>query len=434
VVLRRSLEIEPGVVAVRLPDERCSAVDREPTGGETTPSSDTTMETIRLLTFSTLYPNNMRPNHGIFVENRLRHLIADGRASATVVAPVPWFPSRSPRFGEWAAHAGVVAVETRHGIEVRHPRFPAVPMIGMSTAPYLLYRAVLPAVRRLLVAGQRFDAIDAHYAYPDGVAAVWLGRALGLPVVVTARGTDLNLIPRYALPRALLRRMITDAAALVAVSAALKQALVSLGAPGSKVTVLRNGVDTSLFRPGDRVAARAALGLTRPTLLSVGLLIERKGHHRVIEAMTQLPDFDLLIVGEGPEHEHLAALISQLDLEQRVRLLGARPHADLPPIYGAADILVLASSREGWANVLLEAMACGTPVVASNIWGNPEVVGEPAAGVLADENTPDGIAAAVRRLSVQLPPREATRAYAERFDWSATTEGQLALFGALRKR
>jgi glycosyltransferase involved in cell wall biosynthesis len=421
------------MVAVRLSDHQYAGTNRA-TGGQETSDPDKTMATLRLLTFSTLYPNNTRPNHGIFVENRLRHLIADGRASSTVMAPVPWFPSRLPMFGEWAAHAGVASVETRHGLTVHHPRFPVVPMIGMSLAPYLLYRATLPAVRRLIAAGQRFDAIDAHYAYPDGVAAVWLGRALGLPTVVTSRGTDVNLIPRYAIPRALLRRMIADAAALIAVSGALKQALMALGAPDRKVTVLRNGVDTTLFRPGDRAASRAALGLARPTLLSVGLLIERKGHHRVIEAMTRLPDFDLLIVGEGPERERLAALISKFGLQQRVRLLGARPHAELPAIYGAVDILVLASSREGWANVLLEAMACGTPVVASNIWGNPEVVGESAAGVLADENTPEGIAAAVQRLAAQLPPRAATRAYAERFDWSATTEGQLALFGALRNR
>ena len=389
------------------------------------------METIRLLTFSTLYPNNVRPNHGIFVENRLRHLVASEHASSTVVAPVPWFPSRSPRFGDWARHASVAPTEVRHGITVYHPRYPVIPWIGMSAAPYLLYRATLPTLRLLLASGQRFDAIDAHYVYPDGVAAVWLGRTLGLPTVVTARGTDVNLIPRYVLPRALIRRAIAGAAALIAVSAAIKNELVALGAPDDKVTVLRNGVDLNQFRPVDRAAARAALGLTRPTLLSVGHLIERKGHHRVIEAMTRLPEFELLIVGEGPEHDRLAALIERLGLAEGVRLLGARPHVELPSLYGAADILVLASTREGWANVLLEAMACGTPVVASNIWGNPEVVRDAAAGVIADDNTPEGIAAAVQRLFARLPDRAATRGYAELFSWESTTVGQIALFESL---
>jgi len=389
------------------------------------------METLRLLTFSTLYPNSERRNHGIFVENRLRHLVASGRADSVVVAPVPWFPSRSQRFGDWAINAGVPRFEERHGIAVHHPRYPVIPRLGMSVAPWLLYRAALPAVRRLLASGQRFQAIDAHYVYPDGVAAVWIGDALGLPTVITARGTDINLIPRYAIPRALIRRAIAGAAALIAVSTAIKTELVALGAPDDKVTVLRNGVDLAMFRPMDRTAARAALGLVRPTLLSVGHLIERKGHHRVIEAMTRLAEFDLIIAGEGPERDRLTALIERLGLGGRVRLLGSRPHDELPALYSAADMLVLASSREGWANVLLEAMACGTPVVASNIWGNPEVVRRPEAGVIVDENSAEGIAAAVRRLAARLPDRAATRSYAEQFSWDATTDGQLALFGAL---
>ncbi len=387
------------------------------------------MAPIRLLTFSTLFPHAARPNHGIFVENRLRHLLAGGKATSTVLAPVPWFPSRSERFGDWALNARAPASETRHGIEIRHPRYPVIPRIGMSVAPWLLYRAMVPEVAGLLAEGHRFDAIDAHYIYPDGVAACWLGRRFGLPVVMTARGTDVNLIPRYRVPRRLIQGAIRDASALIAVSAALKRVLVDLGAPDEKVTVLRNGVETDLFRPpADRKAVRARLGLKGPTLVSVGGLIERKGHHRTIEAMCQLAGFELLIAGEGPERQRLSALIETLGLGDRVRLLGPWPHKELPMLYGAADASVLASSREGWANVLLESMACGTPVVAANIWGNPEVVCAPAAGVIYEPNTPGGIVAGVLRLFSNLPYRSATRAYAEPFSWDDTTAGQLALF------
>ena len=350
------------------------------------------------------------------------------------MAPVPWFPSPSPRFGDWAKYASVAQYEIRHGIVVHHPRYPVVPRFGMSIAPYLLYWAALRSIQRLPVEVRCVDAIDAHYVYPDGVAAVWLGQRLGIPVVITARGTDVSLIPQYALPRRLIRRAIDGAAALIGVSGAIKAALVDLGASPDKVTVLRNGVDTALFRPVDRDMVRAALGLVRPTLISVGLLIDRKGHHRVIEAMTRLPKMDLIIVGEGPERGRLSALIEHLGLTSSVRLLGAWPHVELPMLYGAADALVLASSREGWANVLLESMACGTPVVASNIWGNPEVVQAPEAGVIAQENTPDGIASAVRGLFAHLPARTMTRAYAERFSWDATTAGQIALFRLLCAR
>jgi glycosyltransferase involved in cell wall biosynthesis len=384
---------------------------------------------IRLLTFSTLFPHAGRPNQGIFVENRLRHLLESHEATSLVFAPVPWFPSCAPIFGDWAVHASAPAEEIRHGIAIRHPRYPVIPKAGMSIAPWLLYRAMAPQLAGLLARGHRFDAIDAHYIYPDGVAATWLGRRFRLPVVMTARGTDVNLIPRFPIPRRLIQGAIRDASALVAVSAALKDVLVELGAPDDKVTVLRNGVETSLFHPPeDRQALRTALGLYGPTLISVGGLIERKGHHRTIEAMCQLPGFTLLIAGEGPERERLAALITTRGLSDRVRLLGPRPHRELPALYGAADASVLASSREGWANVLLESMACGTPVIAAGIWGNPEVVRSPAAGVIYEPNTPDGIAAGIRRLFANMPDRAATRAYAEPFSWEETTAGQLALF------
>ena len=389
---------------------------------------------LRLLTFSTLFPNAARPNHGVFVENRLRHLVASHPVTATVMAPVPFFPFRSARFGAWSEHARAPRRETRHGLVVHHPRYGTIPRFGMSVAPLLLYRAALVAARRLLAEGERFDLIDAHYLYPDGVAAEWLGRALGLPVVVTARGSDVSLLPSHALPRRMIQAMMRRVDGLIAVSAALRTAMIALGAAPERVTVLRNGVDTRLFRPLGRSAARAALGLTRPTLISVGLLIERKGHHRVIEAMASLPGFELLVVGEGPERPRLEALIARLGLTDRVRLLGARPHADLANCYAAADALVLASSREGWANVLLEAMACGTPVIAARIWGNPEVVQEHVAGLIYDENTPDCIAAAVQALFADLPDRAATRAYAERFSWDATSAGQFQLFNAILKR
>jgi teichuronic acid biosynthesis glycosyltransferase TuaC len=389
---------------------------------------------IRLLTYTTLFPNSEQPNHGVFVENRLRYLIATRQVESVVVAPVPYFPSTARQFGDWGRYARIEGREARQGLVVHHPRFPVVPQVGMSVAPALLATATIGAARRLLVNGPGFDVIDAHYFYPDGISALWIGRRLRRPVVITARGTDVNLIPRYALPRRMIRWGIANAARLIAVSEALKHALVDLGAPPDRVEVLRNGVDLSLFRPTDRRVARQGLGLTRPTLLSVGHLIERKGHDRVIKAMSQLPDFDLMIVGEGPERDTLGQLVQHTGVADQVRFLGSKPHQTLREIYGAADALVLASSREGWANVLLEAMACGTPVIASNIWGNPEVVKTAASGVLMEENTPEGIAHAVRVLFANLPARTATRACAEGFSWDDTTRGQIALFRSVIAR
>lgn len=384
--------------------------------------------TIKLLTFSSLYPSSVMPSHGIFVETRLRHLLASQKVESRVVAPVPWFPSRNPCFGEYARYAAVPAAERRNGIEVEHPRFVVLPKVGMTLAPYALARTGLAAARRLIAGGYDFDLIDAHYFYPDGVAAVMLGATLGKPVVITARGTDINLVPRHALPRRMILNAARSSAAMITVCAALKDELVALGADAAKVTVLRNGVDLVLFHPEDRPAARAAFGMSRFSIASVGHLIERKGHELVIEALAHLPDAQLYIAGAGPEEASLRALALRLNLGARVTFLGALPQDRLRTLYSGVDCLVLASSREGWANVLLEAMACGTPVVASNVWGTPEVVAAPEAGVLMRERTGRGVADAVTALRGALPAHGATRHYAERFSWNETTEGQLRLF------
>ncbi len=394
------------------------------------------MATLRLLTFSTLYPNREQLHHGVFVENRLRHLVASGAVASTVMAPVAYFPpgplfARLGRDAGWDRLARVPLLERRHGLDVHHPRYPVIPRIGMNLAPFLLYHAARRALARLVRDGLEFDAIDSHYVYPDGVAAIALGRAFARPVVITARGSDLTQLPLYAGPRRMIKRAIAAADALVSVSAALGETLVGLGADPARVHVMRNGIDTDMFRPVDRPAARAALGLSGPTLISVGHLIARKGHDRSIEALALLPGFALLIVGDGPERGRLQALAERLGVADRVRLLGPRPHAELPGFYGAADAMLLSSSREGWANVLLESMACGTPVVASRIPGNPEVVQAPEAGLVVESNTAEGIAEAVRRLFAALPDRSATRAYAERFGWEETTRAQIALFRGL---
>jgi len=383
---------------------------------------------MKILTFSTLYPNAVRPGHGIFVETRLRHLVASGRIESNVVAPVPWFPSGNAWFGEYAAYACVPRVEMRYGIEVLHPRYPVLPKIGMTLAPFLMAIAMRPVLERLLKR-YAFDVIDAHYFYPDGVAAIMLGRHFGRPVTITARGTDLNLIPNHPLARKMIQWAAQRAAGLITVCRALKDTLVGLGVPGERVEVLRNGVDLQLFRPGDREAERRRLGLTRTTLLSVGNLVPLKGHDIAVRALAVMPDCDLVIVGGGPERASLERLARESGVGDRLRFAGAVNQGELCRYYGAADALVLASSREGWANVLLESMACGTPVIASSVGGTPEVVARPEAGILMANRTPEALAQAARNLFAAYPDRAATRRYAEQFDWTETTERQLLLFG-----
>ena len=386
---------------------------------------------MKILVFSSLYPNSQQASHGIFVENRLRQLLGFAPGiEARVVAPVPWFPSTHPRFGDYAKYAAVERRDERHGIQIWHPRYPVIPKIGMQVTPWLMYRAVRKTVRGLQQHGFDFDLIDAHYFYPDGVAAMWLAEEFGRPFTVTGRGTDLNLIPQYDGPRRRIRQVGAKAVHMMTVAGALKDYLRDLGVADERVTVLRNGVDLDFFHPPDqRSLLREKLGFgERPTLLSVGHLIERKGHHLVIEAMRELGDMDLVIAGDGEEDTALRQLVAQWGLEQRVHFAGRLGQEQLREHYQAADALVLASSREGWANVLLESMACGTPVVATPVDGTPEVVASDDAGQLTRDRTASGIVAAVRTLFSALPERTATRRYAEGFSWDDTSRGQVEIF------
>lgn len=381
---------------------------------------------MKILTFSTLYPNAKKPGHGIFVETRLRHLVASGKVESRVVAPVPWFPLSHPRFGKYAAYAQVPREEVRAGICVYHPRYPVLPKVGMNVAPMLLANAAKPTIARLIDEGYDFDLIDAHYFYPDGVAAAMLGKYFNKPLVITARGSDITLFPQYRLPRRMITWAAKRAGAVITVCNALKDEMVgSLGVDADRVTSLRNGVDLQLFQPGERAEASG-----RPfTLLTVGHLVPVKAQELIIRAMPLIDAARLVVVGDGPDRDMLEALTRRLGLTDRVTFLGALAQAELKHQYASADALVLASSREGWANVLLESMACGTPVVASRVWGTPEVVAAPEAGVLMNERTPQGLAEAVEALRANYPDRAATRRYAERFSWDDTTNSQLRLFG-----
>lgn len=388
---------------------------------------------LELLTYSSLYPNSLQPRHGIFVAQRLTQLIVDCGVSARVMAPVPWFPSRAPVFGQYAVYAGVPREEQHGGLQVFHPRFAVLPKLSWHLSPWLLYQATRAQAARLY-RERPFDVIDAHFFYPDGVAAVMLGRELGVPVTITARGSDITDMPNYRFPRQWILWAACHVDEMITVCAALRDRLVELGADGAKITVLRNGVDLRRFSPCDRVAARTALKVQGPVLLSVGNLIELKGHHLIIDALRALPGHTLMIIGSGPERQALERRALDQGVAERTRFIGLVPQAELRHYYAAADALVLASSREGWANVLLESMACGTPVVATRVWGTPEVVAAPAAGVLMDERSAAAIAAGVTRLFANPPERAATRRYAEGFSWRDTSVGQIEVFSRARAR
>jgi glycosyltransferase involved in cell wall biosynthesis len=372
---------------------------------------------LRVLTLSTLFPDAARPTFGVFVERQTLGLAALPDVEVQVVAPVATPPGPLGRFGQSVGLEAVPERETWKGLTVHRLRFLSVP--GMAALnPALMARALLPRLRQLR-AEFAFDVIDAEFFFPDGPAAVRLGRALGVPVSIKARGHDIYHFGRARWTARQVRTAGRAAGGLLAVSAAMKSDMVALGLPERKMLVHYTGVDLDRFQPvPDRAAAKADLGISGPLLLSVGALIPRKGHDLAIRALTDIPGATLMIAGKGPERAALEALARQLGLADRVRLLGPQPHEALPALAAAADVGVLVSASEGLANAWVESLACGTPLVLSDVGGARELVDRPAAGhIVARE--PAAIAAAVRELLASPPDPLAVRATAERFTWAA---------------
>jgi glycosyltransferase involved in cell wall biosynthesis len=366
---------------------------------------------LRVLTLSTLFPDASRPGFGLFVERQTLGLAALDGVRLEVVAPVgvpPWPLALHPHYRE---RRQLPRRETWQGLTVHRPRFAVLPGLAEAASGRAMAKAILPLMREL-----ELDVIDAEFFWPDGVAAMHLSRALGVPFSIKARGSDIHFWGGRAAVRAQMLEAAARAGGLLAVSAALKRDMAALGMPEEKIRVHYAGVDRGRFRPVDRAAEKARLGLAGPVLVTPGALIPVKGQLAAIEALAQVPEATLLVVGDGPERTKLEAQAARLGLAERVRFLGSRPHAELPALFGAADAMVLPSEREGLANVWLEALACGTPLVISDVGGAREVLDRPEAGRLVPREA-GAIAAAVRELLAHPPDPRTVRAAAERFSW-----------------
>lgn len=377
---------------------------------------------LRVLTLSTLYPDRTRPAFGGFVERQTRALAARDDVEVRVVAPFAVPPTRwGIRHPAYRALAELPAREVWNGLEVWRPRFPTLPMIGGRINPWSLARTVAPLLESLR-ADFPFDVIDAEFFYPDGPAAVRLGQRFGVPVSIKARGSDIHLWGGIPACRTKIVAAGRAADGMLAVSAALRDDMIALGLPGERIRVHHTGVDQSAFRPADRAAAKAALGVAGPLVVSVGNLIPLKGHALLIDAMAGLPDVTLLIAGRGSEQAALAARIDAAGLGDRVRLLGPLPHDQLPALFAAADVMAAPSSSEGLANVWVEALACGTPIVITDVGGAREVVDRRVAGRLV-ERDPFAIAEGIREVLDDPQPQAEVAEAAARFTWERNTQG-----------
>lgn len=375
---------------------------------------------LRALILTSRFPDRGRPNLGNFVERQLLELVARGHVQCEVVAPIGGpadpFGSAGTRRADDISEA-----ESWKGLAVHRLPYPRAP--GLSfLRPHALAQRLLPqavAIRRHFAV----DLISAEFAWPDGPAAAAVGKAIGVPVLIKARGMDFE---RRAESDSMRRRLVRagcSAAGLLAVSESVKQAMVATGLPAERISVHYPAVDAEIFKPGDRDAAKARLGVSGPLLVAVGNLILEKGHALAVEALALLDDATLIIAGGGAERSALLARAARLGVSKRLRLLGSVPHALLPQLFTAADVTLHPSLVEGFGNVRLESLACGTPLVTTRAGDASLMVDGEAAGRVVDP-TPQAIAEAVRSLLERPPSPEAVRARIADFTW-ARQSGEL---------
>jgi teichuronic acid biosynthesis glycosyltransferase TuaC len=350
---------------------------------------------MRVLVLSSVFPNSRDPRVGVFVKERIARVAQ--HCKIIVVAPVAWFPfSAFIRGTHWYS---VPRSESFDNLQVYHPRVVSVPGIVKSLDGIFYFISVLPFLCRLHRKFP-FDLIDAHFVYPDGVAACLLAKWFSCPITITLRGT-IGKLAKFLLRRQQIQWALARASLVFSVSRSLQEIAVELGCDRQKTRVIPNGIDCKLFRPLDRVEARNRLGipLDRTVLLSVGALCERKGHHRIMQVLPRLvaaqPNLLFVVVGgpgaEGDTGPNLKRLSRELGMDPYVRLVGARPHDEIAEWLAAADTFCLATSNEGMANVLVEALSCGIPVVTTRVGGNSELVQDGVNGLLVSHGDSDAL-------------------------------------------
>ena len=380
---------------------------------------------MRILTYSSILPNPLQPSQGIFTLQRLGALSRRRGNHVDFVAPIPYAPRWLPK-GSRPPYNRIPSQETMDGLRIFHPRYALIPKISMPWHGRLMYLGSRKTLEQLHHENP-YDLLDAQYIYPDGYAGVLIAKKLGIPVVLSALGTDVNVFPKFKRIAPKIRWALSEADGILAVSDSLKAATAVAGAAPEKIRVIGNGVDTQRFRPLDRAEARRALRIEGhgPFVISVGTLDPNKGHQLLIAAVAELtgryPAMKAYIAGEGPYQSALTAQIRERKIADRVLLIGKRPHAELNTWFNAANVSCLLSEREGWPNVLLESLAAGTPVIATRAGGIAEVISSPALGTLVERNVP-AITAALDAALKQNWDRDALVAYAAQRTWDKVAE------------
>lgn len=380
----------------------------------------------RVLSLSTEFPNPSEPGKGLFVRSRLEAIAS--QASLFVVAPVAALDYANPQ-RNLLASLRIPRARDEGALRVLHPRWVYPPRGGWANA-FFLFARLLPLLTRLR-ARRPFDVIDAHFAHPEGIAAVLLGRILRCPVLVTLRGSELRY-QHQRLKQFWMSWALRRADRVIAVSDGLRQLAIDLGVDPRCVRTVPNGVNADVFYHRDRLGCRARLGIApgERIVLSAGDLAELKGHHRIIAAVKSLNDrgvpATLLVAGgvgrSGRYAETLHGHVAAAGLGDRVRFLGEVTQGALAELMSAADVFCLASSTEGWPNVVNEALACGTPVVATDVGAVRQMVLSDRYGFVVPVHDADALAKALHAALTGRWDHEAISAWGRSRSWNSVAD------------
>lgn len=392
---------------------------------------------LRVLVFTTSFPSAVQPEFGIHVKERLRVLAESPEIELRIVAPAPYFPPIKT-FKRWYAWSQVPNDEVIDGLSVHRPRYPMIPKVGGLIHAQLIDRASVKYIEKLREQFD-FDLIDSHFVYPNGAAAVELGKRFDRPVVITCRGADIAVYPHKAIVGNRVRQALRSADQLIALSDEMRGRMVQLGADDNRITSIPNGVDLTKFDRLDQADARKELRLPpeRPIILSVGYRLELKGFHLLVDALALVrrthPNAMVAIVGGQarwapdylPEIQHR---IDEHQLSDHVVLAGTRPQEELKLWYSAADVSCIMSSREGSPNVMMEALACGVPLVSTRVGNVPEILSDPSLGSMVNERSAQSAAPVLSDALSKVWNRHAIREFALSHSWTAVASRVRGVF------
>lgn len=389
-----------------------------------------TIKKPRILGLSYLFPNRSNPNYGIFVLNRLKAV--SHYCDIRVVAPIPWFPFME-RFARYKGLSRVPKKETIKGIQVQYPKFPVIPRYMKWLDSITLFLATVPFVCKMR--GQ-FDLIDVHWVYPDILAGFIYAKIYQKPILVTVRGLEALHLNEKSFRKKIIDFLLPRVDRVITLSDELSEFAACIGVERCKVTTILNGVDTSQFRRLDQTACRKLLGLPKDKkiVVCVGSLLLSKGYDELLEIMPNLSrefDIELYIIGgigqEGDDSLVLKEMVGRLQLED-VHFTGGKPHEQLPYWYNAADVFCHASRSEGCPNVIMEALACGTPVVVRDVGAVRDIVDTETKGVIFGSRRHLDLETALRRVLTKAWDRKLIESLMQNFTWEACAKQVLSVY------